>query len=179
VMFMNLTGWSDPIFYKSAGTPIAQRNHWIQGSVIADDLVADRDIGLLVLRRAGNPNVELTVVGEVSANTQAAVVYPGFSLAGGMSAVDVPIGQMTASLTNVLVGANTFATADTLYSWDGTQWSDPVFFKTGGTPIGNRNKWIQGSTIVDDTFMIRAGGAYLFKKAGSQPNVWNRVSPLE
>ncbi len=177
IMFMN-NAWSDPVFYKSGGTPIAQRYHWIQGTNIADNLTVDRDIGVLVLRRAGGSNVELTVVGEVSPNAQAAVVVPGWSLAGGMSAVDVPIGQMTAALTNVLVGANTVQDADLIYSWGGTAWEDPVFYKTGGTPIAQRYNWIQGTNIVNETFVIRAGGAYLFKKRGVVSSVWERESPL-
>jgi hypothetical protein len=178
ISLMFPSGWSDPIFYQVGGFPIGNRENWVQSAGIANDLVIDRDIGVLVLRRAGGESVQLSLTGEVSANAQATVVTPGFLLIGGMSAAGTAIGETT--LDEVLEGGSGPAVADNLYKWMGaTGWSDPVFFQVGGFPIANRDKWIQGGVDVSATFMIEPGTAYLVRRRGDESGVWERKSPLQ
>jgi len=175
VRIMNSAGWGSAIFYRT-GSLFPPNNTWVRDNVDVSNLVVDRDIGLLVLRRAGRSTLELTVVGEVSANTQSSVVVPGFSLVGGMSAVSVPIGQ--SGLTNVLKTGNSATTADTIRSWTGAGWSSPVFYRVGSLFPPN-NTWVRDNVDVSSTFMIEPGVAYLINKSGVQSGVWERSSPLE
>lgn len=171
-------GWGAPIFFKNSGTPSTQRNHWIQSGLIADDAVIDRDEGILVQRVAAGTTTNLTVAGEVSGNLQAIPIEGGnqYSLIGGMSVIDQAIG--VSGLTNVLAGSGSFLTADVIYSWTpGVGWSAPVFFKNSGTPSTQRNHWIQSGSVVDDSFILKAGQGYLILKKTAS-DTWERNSPL-
>jgi hypothetical protein len=174
VIYVMNSGWDSPIYYRNSGLGLPM-NAWAQAGVDVSNLVVDRDEGMLVLRRSGGNDVALTVIGEVSSNTQAAVVVPGWSLIGGMSAVSVPIGQ--SSLTNVMAGGSSAGNADILYEWAGGGWSSPVYYRNSGlgTPI---NTWVQGGVDVAESFNIQAGKAYLIRRAGFINKQWLRESPL-
>jgi len=173
-------GWSSPIYFQNnTGFPTSNRNKWIQGSTVANDLAIDRDEGILVKRIAGAATTNLTVAGEVSGNLQAVVIDgAAYSLIGGMSVVDETIGSTT--LTNVMQSGGSFNAADNLFAWTpGVGWSSPVYRQNNtGFPTTNRNKWIQGSTVVDNTFILRAGQGYLILKRGAGGE-WDRSSPLQ
>jgi len=176
IRLMGAGGWGAAIYYRNSGRETPQ-NSWILGTSAANDVVIDRDLGMLVLRRAGQEGVDLTVVGEVSANTQTVVVQPGFALLGGMSAVSVSIGA--SGLVDVLLGGSSTGNADLLYAWDNAKnaWGLPVYYRNAGreTP---QNTWIQGTSDVANTFMIEPGRAYLVKRGGTENKVWGRQSPL-
>lgn len=171
-------GWSTPIFFKNSGTPSTQRNHWIQSGLITDDMVIDRDEGIMVKRVAGLTQTNLTIAGEVSANVQAIVLEgSAYSMIGGMSVVDQTIGQ--SGLTNVLAGGSLLTTSDNLLTWaPGIGWSAPVFYKNSGTPSTQRFHWIQSGAIVDDSLILKSGQGYLILKR-SAPGEWDRESPLK
>ncbi len=171
--------WSSPIFYQNAGRNPA--NAWLQGGVAANDLVIDRDVGVLVqtLGAAGRDDVKIAVLGEVSGNDQSIVLESGAALLGGMVAVDTPIGQAGLE-PPVLEGGSTSADADSILYWDVAQgkWSTPVFFQNEGR--NPANAWLQSGVIVNQTFILKAGQAYFFRLApGTDGNLWNRPSPLK
>jgi len=176
---MGSSGWGAPVYYRNITSfPASMRTNWVSGTNIANNYVVDRDKGVLVLRRAGGADVELTVVGEVSANTQATLVTPGYSLIGGMNAVAMPIGSTT--LTNVFAAGASAATADTISSWVNNSWSSPVYFKNNTSfPTNLRNKWVQGTNDVSSSYIIEPGVAYLVKKTGVVTKIWESSSPLE
>ena len=172
-------GWGLPIFYRTGGFGSTYLiNHWALSSNVADDVVIDRDDGFLVKRQASGATTNITVAGEVSMNAQSTVLVLGYNLLGGQNVVDRPIVQ--AGLTNVMKAGSGSAVADTIAEWStgSSGWSLPVFYRTGG--FGSTyliNHWAQGSNIVDDTFIIKAGNSYLFKMATNK--VWTSKSPLE
>jgi len=174
IQLLNPTGWGSPIFYRNAGMGGVQ-DHWVQDGADADNLVIDRDEGVIVYRLAGGDSVDLTVMGEVSANVQAIPVVPGFSLVNGMSAAGEAIGSTT--LTNVLQGGSSSANADTIQAWTGTGWSSPVFYRNDGMG-GVQNHWVQDGVDVDQTFILEPTQAYIVIKGGATAGVWARQSPL-
>ncbi len=170
------SGWADAIYYKSAGFPIGNRNNWNRGSSLVNDLVVDRDAAVFVRRRADSDAL-LTIVGEVSPNTQQVVLSSGLNLLGGLSVINEPIGDST--LTATLAGGSGAGDSDTILAWLGNGWDTAIFYKTAGFPIGNRNHWNQGSTIVDDTFAISPIKGYFMRVRGDAPlGPWSRLSPL-
>lgn len=169
-------GWSSSIYFKKTGAPSSLRNHWVQGSAIADNRIVDRDEGILVKRLAGGSTTNILVAGEVSANSQVIPLEPGYELIGGMSAINQPIVQT--GLTNIMKGGSGANDSDTIQSWTpGVGWSSSVYFKKTGAPSSLRNHWVQGSVNVDNTFIFEAGKGYLFKMSSTQQ--WERYSPLQ
>jgi len=171
--------WSGPIYYQNAGRSPA--NAWLQGGVLANDLVVDRDVGVLVqtLGRAGRQDVQIPILGEVSGNDQQIVLESGAALLGGMVAADVAIGDAGLE-PPVLKGGSTSADSDSLVFWDAVQkkWSAPVYFQNAGR--NPANAWIQSGVVVDDTFILKAGQAYFFRLAAeTDGNLWSRTSPLK
>lgn len=169
------SGWDLPIYFKTSGAPSTQRQNWIQNNIIVNDLVIERDEGMLVMKMAGGTTTNVTIAGEVSGNLQAIALEGTYNLIGGMSVVDVSI--VNSGLTNVMVGGGSQSTADNIFSWTpGVGWDLPVYYKTSGAPSTQRQNWIQNNIIVNDTFILKAGQGYLIKKVA--PNVWERNSPL-
>ncbi len=191
VAIWNGTGWNAPIYYyinpqqgQFGGIfDSPNHDHWVQGTQIADNYVIDRDAGFVVKRSAGESGVDLVAVGEVSGNDQAITLATGYELVGGMSAVDEVISL--SNLKDVLQSGSTAANADTITAWTGTGWGPPVYYyinpqqgQFGGIfDSPNHDHWVQGTSIVDDTFKIEAGRAYMIKKL-SPTDVWVRNSPL-
>ncbi len=161
--------WGGAIYHRSTGPTSGL---WLQaGSVTTvEDLVIDRDEGVLVRRSAGEAPVTFSIAGEVSGNAQTIVFDPGYNLVGGMFAIDQVLDDT--GLGSVLTPGTSANNADTLQAWGGSTWAGAVY-RRSGTEL-----WLQAGNVspVGDTFVIGADTAYLFKVDG--PKVWYRPSPL-
>ena len=173
--FLNADNWDSAIFYRDSGLG-GIKDHWLKDGEIADDVVIDRDEGMIVYRVPGNGDATLSVSGEVSGTIQSVPVSLGFSLVNGMSAAGEAIGNTT--LTNVLQGGSSTANADTIRGWDGDNWASAVFFRNSGLG-GILNHWVQDGMNVDDTFILEPGQAYLITKQSGGTELWDRQSPLD
>lgn len=173
LVFWGGATWDAAVYYKTSGAPSSRWNNWVQGSTIVNDQVIDRDEAFFVKRGAVN-DTNIVVTGEVSKNSQNVVFAPGFNLVGGGFVVDENIGDTT--LDTVVTGGAA-GDADQVITWGGATWNPVVYYKTSGAPSSRWNKWVQGSTVVDDSFPINASQGF-FIKAGST-FTWPRQSPLQ
>jgi hypothetical protein len=166
ILFWNsASGWELATWFRTA------TKNWMQNGIIVNDRVIDRDDGILVKRIAGGSATNLTVAGEVSGNLQTIVLDgTSYSMVGGMSVVDVPIGQ--SGLTNAVAGGTSAGTADNVFFWNPTSgWSLAIWYRN------STQKWMQNGIDVSTSFIIRAGQGYLIYKRGAGDE-WPRNSPL-
>jgi hypothetical protein len=169
-------GWQGPAYYRNSGAPVLPLNHWVLGSDIVDNMPIHRDDGIMVKTLVGSEGATLTVAGEVSGSMQSIVIDSGYTLQGGMVAVDTLIKDAgLLAPEGPLQGGTGPALADGIYYYD-NGWQGPVYYRNGGAPVLPINHWVDGSDNVDDTFILEAGKAYMFKVAA--PGGWDRDTPV-
>jgi len=174
--------WDSPIHFHTSGDPTAYINRWLQVAVPCEDKVIDRDEAFLLARNAATAT-NLTIAGEVSANSQNVIAGVGNRMfSGGMSVIDVLIGQ--SGLTNAVGFHGGYSALDpaatVIRKWlaaGGGMWDAPVHFHTSGDPTAYINRWLQVAVPVDTNYFLKAGEGFLISNPSGLN--WERTSPLQ